>query len=116
MKMEKEEGRGRDDADMVVDPLPVTETTTTTTTTTSTTPTPIGISGARTLETKAATSGVTPIPGRLMKQQEMVKSRLGKLNQRLKKLNTWSSFLNIMTLMSLTWHLVYLGQRLHITC
>ncbi|KAL7176612.1 hypothetical protein ACSBR2_030034 [Camellia fascicularis] len=45
--------------------------------------------------------------------QEVVKSRVVVLNARLKKLNTYSSFLNVLTLMVLSWHLVYLGQLLY---
>ncbi|KAJ9166889.1 hypothetical protein P3X46_021578 [Hevea brasiliensis] len=37
-------------------------------------------------------------------------------NERLKKLNSYSSLLNIVTLMALSWRLVYLGQNLHGTC
>lgn len=37
---------------------------------------------------------------------------LRKKLEKLSKLNTYSSWLNILTLMSLTWHFVYLGQRL----
>ncbi|KAI8002856.1 Transmembrane protein 205 [Camellia lanceoleosa] len=46
-------------------------------------------------------------------EQEVVKSRVVVLNARLKKLNTYSSFLNVLTLMVLSWHLVYLGQLLY---
>ncbi|XAR55649.1 hypothetical protein NMG60_11035790 [Bertholletia excelsa] len=38
--------------------------------------------------------------------------KLVELSKKLKKLNAYSSWLNIMTLMGLTWHLVYLAQRL----
>ncbi|CAJ1978243.1 unnamed protein product [Sphenostylis stenocarpa] len=48
--------------------------------------------------------------------QDAVRSRIIKLNDKLKKLNSYSSLLNILNLMSLTWHLVYLAQRLHRTC
>ncbi|KAF5744227.1 hypothetical protein HS088_TW08G00825 [Tripterygium wilfordii] len=47
---------------------------------------------------------------------EVVRVRIVNLNARLKKLNSYSSFVNILTLMNLTWHLVCLGQRLHETC
>ena len=53
------------------------------------------------------------ILGRLDK--EMVNDQILKLNQRLKKLNTYSSFLNILTLMALKVHLVYLAHRLHMS-
>ncbi|KAK8260825.1 hypothetical protein V6Z12_D13G144300 [Gossypium hirsutum] len=49
-------------------------------------------------------------------EQEVIKRTMGRLNVRLKKLNTNSSMLNILTLMALTWHLVYLGQRLTLNC
>ncbi|PQM41981.1 uncharacterized protein Pyn_32069 [Prunus yedoensis var. nudiflora] len=39
--------------------------------------------------------------------------RLNEMRERLKKLNSYSSLLNVMSLMSLSWHLVYLAQRLH---
>lgn len=49
-------------------------------------------------------------------EQEVIKRTMRRLNERLKKLNTNSSMLNILTLMALTWHLVYLGQRLTLNC
>uniref|UniRef100_A0A9I9DQN0 TMEM205-like domain-containing protein n=1 Tax=Cucumis melo TaxID=3656 RepID=A0A9I9DQN0_CUCME len=48
--------------------------------------------------------------------REVVKSRIVGLNKRLKKLNSYSSLLNLLTLMALTWHLVYLSQRLCNPC
>ncbi|KAL0731627.1 hypothetical protein Bca4012_027721 [Brassica carinata] len=45
-----------------------------------------------------------------------VRRKLEMLSERLSKLNTYSSWLNIMMLMSLTWHFVYLGQRLGAAC
>lgn len=48
--------------------------------------------------------------------EQEVRRKLEKLSERLSKLNTYSSWLNIMMLMSLTWHFVYLGQRLGATC
>ncbi|XP_015576426.2 uncharacterized protein LOC8283246 [Ricinus communis] len=42
-------------------------------------------------------------------EQQETKSRMVRLNERL---NSCSSFLNVVTLMSLTWHLVYLSQCL----
>ncbi|CAN8239452.1 unnamed protein product [Cochlearia groenlandica] len=46
------------------------------------------------------------------KSEQEVRLKLEKLSERLSKLNTYSSWLNILTLMSLTWYFVYLGQRL----
>lgn len=48
--------------------------------------------------------------------EQVVRRKLEKLSERLSKLNTYSSWLNILTLMSLTWHFVYLGQRLGAAC
>ncbi|KAE9593511.1 hypothetical protein Lalb_Chr19g0140471 [Lupinus albus] len=100
MKIEKEEGRGRDDVmsgersgnrtrqhhhhNTTVDPK---EPSTTTTTTTK--------------------QGI---------EHDAMRSRIMKLNEKLKTLNSYSSILNILNLMSLTWHLVYLAQRIHLTC
>ncbi|XP_071711897.1 uncharacterized protein [Rutidosis leptorrhynchoides] len=38
-----------------------------------------------------------------------------KLNENLKRLNTYSSALNVSTLVILTWHMAYIGQRLQAT-
>ncbi|KAL3353880.1 hypothetical protein AABB24_018518 [Solanum stoloniferum] len=43
---------------------------------------------------------------------EVVKPQVVKLSQKLKKLNSYSSFLNVLTLMALTHHLVHLTQIL----
>ncbi|CAL0334307.1 unnamed protein product [Lupinus luteus] len=86
MKIEKEEGRGRDDM----------------------------TSGARELDPKQpSTATTTTTQGT---EHDAVKSKIMKLNEKLKKLNSYSSILNILNLMSLTWHLLYLAQRLHPTC
>ncbi|XP_007224898.2 uncharacterized protein LOC18792482 [Prunus persica] len=50
------------------------------------------------------------------REQEVAQAdtdRLDEMRERLKKLNSYSSLLNVMSLMSLSWHLVYLAQRLH---
>lgn len=44
------------------------------------------------------------------------RSRVAMLNERLRKLNSYSSLLNVTTLMALTWHLVYLAQRISAPC
>lgn len=94
MKFEKEEGRVRVDPVSVIPATPARGTTTTT---------------AEPILTPPASIPARP-------DQDKVKSRIVKLNERLKKLNTVSSMLNIFTLVALTWHLVYLGQRLHLSC
>ena len=81
MKVEKEEGRGREE---LTEQAP----------------------GA----TPSAMATETP------EQESAIRSRLTVLNGRLQKLNTLSSFLNILCLMSLSWHVYYLAQRLHLTC
>lgn len=96
MKFEKEEGRVRVDPVSVIPTTPARGTTTTTTT-------------AEPILTPPASIPARP-------DQDKVKSRIAKLNERLKKLNAISSLLNIFTLVALTWHLVYLGQRLHLSC
>ncbi|KFK41626.1 hypothetical protein AALP_AA2G152200 [Arabis alpina] len=48
--------------------------------------------------------------------EQEVRRKLENLSERLSKLNTYSSWLNILTLMSLTWHFVHLGQRLGTAC
>ncbi|KAJ9675873.1 hypothetical protein PVL29_024706 [Vitis rotundifolia] len=54
------------------------------------------------------------VMGRL--DQETVNNQILELNEMLKKLNAYSSFLNILTLMALKLHLVYLAHRLYMTC
>lgn len=49
-------------------------------------------------------------------EQVAARAQIVELSDRLKKLNAYSSFLNILTYMHLTWHLVYLGQHLHVAC
>ncbi|KAJ0973213.1 hypothetical protein J5N97_021172 [Dioscorea zingiberensis] len=94
MKLEKEEGRGRDMADIVLEPVVTASPATTTTARTS--------------------PGMTRMaPGTA---DDVVKSRVVYLNKQLKKLNTYSSLLNVLTLMGLTFHLVYLARSLQLTC
>ncbi|GAV84578.1 DUF4149 domain-containing protein [Cephalotus follicularis] len=98
MKIEKEEGRGResyeakstrgDESHPVADP-------------------------SATTTTDTARSEI-PFPGQDSSDQEVTKARIVRLSNKLKMLNYYSSFLNIMSLMVLTWHLVYLGGRLHL--
>lgn len=99
MKMEKEEGRGRDMADMGM------ETTTSTTATATATPT-------------TATFGVTrtTVTQEPLTDMEAAKNRILKLDGKLKALNTYSSFLNVLSLMGLTWHLVHLARRMQGSC
>ncbi|KAB1670390.1 hypothetical protein ES319_1Z171600v1 [Gossypium barbadense] len=92
MKMEKEDGRGRHD--FVAEGSRATE------------------KGPSTAPAPAPAPAVAPTSS----EQEVIKRTMGRLNVRLKKLNTNSSMLNILTLMALTWHLVYLGQRLTLNC
>lgn len=61
-------------------------------------------------------SSRTKEPASTTADQDAVRTRIIKLNDKLKKFNSYSSFLNILNLMSLTWHLVYLAQRLPHIC
>ena len=116
MKVEKEEGRGRDMVDDIVDPPVVTVATPGAgTTTTTTVPTaaaaartgtaPVDGAGAGGKQAKPATATAG--------DAEMSKSRAVRLSRRLKQLNGYSSLCNVLSLMSLTWHLVHLARRLH---
>ncbi|KAK1275310.1 hypothetical protein QJS04_geneDACA001880 [Acorus gramineus] len=105
MKVEKEEGRGRDLADMIGEPVA-------TTTTFTGIASPSGRSFA-TRETTTTTTATTTT-GMASVDQEKVKQRLVRLSRRLGKLNSYSSFLNVLSLMGLTWHLVYLAGRLQV--
>ncbi|KAK4413370.1 Transmembrane protein [Sesamum alatum] len=44
------------------------------------------------------------------------KAEIIRLTATLQRLNSYSSFLNVLTLMSLTWHVAQLGQHLHAAC
>ncbi|KAM7280606.1 hypothetical protein ACFE04_007740 [Oxalis oulophora] len=89
MKIEKEEGKGIDSHG--TDPAVTTTTTT------------------------APTDTLSPASDR-SSELDSIRSKMVKHGQRLKKLNSYSSILNILTLMALSWHLVYLAQRLLLTC
>ncbi|KAL9682260.1 hypothetical protein QQ045_014055 [Rhodiola kirilowii] len=90
MREEKEEGRGRD-------PYLVSEPTRSTTTT------------KPTVTSDVHSTGTQEKPTTNDKSQD----RIVFLSQRLKKLNSQSSLVNVLSLMSLTWHLVHLSQRLN---
>uniref|UniRef100_A0A0E0LYZ9 TMEM205-like domain-containing protein n=1 Tax=Oryza punctata TaxID=4537 RepID=A0A0E0LYZ9_ORYPU len=103
MKVEKEEGRGRDMAD-IVDPPVVTVAAGNTATTTTTVPTAVPAArnpadGAATGNNNmAAKSSAAPAPV----DAQTSKNRVVRLNQRLKKLNGYSSLCNVLCLMALT--------------
>ncbi|XP_062185223.1 uncharacterized protein LOC133888865 [Phragmites australis] len=98
MKVEKEEGRGRDMADIDDPPAGSIATTATNTATAAR----AEAAAARTAVDGVATTG----------DAEMSKSRMARLNKRHKKLNSYSSLCNVLSLMALTWHLVHLARRL----
>lgn len=94
IKLEKEEGKGKD----VFDIQPSTSSV-------DTWKDPTGIrSGQKTTREPIETQ--PELPGRLKPQVEI-------LSERLKKLNVMSSFLNALTLMGLTYHLLHCSQLLH---
>ncbi|XLR14095.1 hypothetical protein S83_042033 [Arachis hypogaea] len=101
MKLEKEGGRRRED---MTGERSITEENHQHHSTTD--PNEIGTNGATTPASGAATTT-------LGAEQDAFRSKILKLNEKLKKLNSYSSILNILTLMFLTWHLVYLAQRVH---
>lgn len=86
MKVEKEEGRGTEEL--------------------------VGEPGRRATEVG---STISP-PENPSQEQVATHNRIMKLNERLKKLNVYSSFLNILSLMALSLHLVHLGRRIHLSC
>ncbi|XP_015867416.3 uncharacterized protein LOC107404927 [Ziziphus jujuba] len=96
MRLEKEEGRGKQE--LTADPpggattehRPVNG------------PSPLTTNGK-----DASAPSASSLPG----VDPEVRNRVMKLNNRLKKLNTCSSILNILTLMALSCHLVHLGRR-----
>ncbi|XP_073059614.1 uncharacterized protein [Primulina eburnea] len=95
MKMEKEEGRGKESGDteprgINVDP----------------TPESLAIGLSSTGGSQGSAEG----------KQAETKAEMARMTEMLRRLNSYSSFLNVLTLMFLTCHLVYLGQRLHIAC
>lgn len=62
--------------------------------------------------TTAATQGAT----QEKREEAAAKSQIIRLSETLQRLNSYSSFLNVSTLVFLTWHLFHLGQRLHTEC
>ncbi|KAL5704046.1 hypothetical protein ACHQM5_022522 [Ranunculus cassubicifolius] len=113
MKLEKEEGRGvaleGEEFVEAAATIPTAITTTGSTATTTTT-------GDTTTDTTETSTGVTAAPSaRREDENDEVRNRVGELNRRLKNLNSVSSLLNVLTLMALTWQLVYLGRGLPVS-
>ena len=112
MKVEKEEGRGRDVAG-IADPPTVTVSTVATNATRA-----ASAEAAAAAAPAAAARASTPADGAAAKAKaaggdpEMSKSRVVQLSRMLKQLNGYSSLCNVLSLMSLTWHLVHLARRL----
>ncbi|KAM0940532.1 hypothetical protein DsansV1_C18g0151251 [Dioscorea sansibarensis] len=94
MRTEREEGRGRDIDDILSEPILTSSTATTATTKTS--------------------PGATRMAPAIT--EEAMKRRMAYLTKQLKKLNTYSSLLNVIALMALTSHLVHLARHVHLTC
>lgn len=93
MKVEKEEGRGIDMADATTaEPGPAT---------------------SKKPSTSRAPATTMKVAG---DEQQGAKSELVQLNGKLRRLNTFSSFLNILALMSLSWHLVHLARQMQHKC
>lgn len=103
MKIEKEEGRGREDV-------------TTTTERSRTEEHQNSPDPKKTSTTTTVAAEGTESQTQRKEHDDAVRAKIMKLNNKLKKLNSYSSFLNIFNLMSLTWHLVYLAQNVHQSC
>lgn len=106
MKADKEEGRGHDISDMVEPMTPATAATVTglpasvTTTTTTTSASPAGNFGTAKFSPQTEKHNEETGAG----------NNLRRLSIRLKRWNSYSSLLNVLTLMALTWHLVHLAK------
>ncbi|XP_075480685.1 uncharacterized protein LOC142521364 [Primulina tabacum] len=92
MKKEKEEGRGKESDDKELSGRNIDPTTGST----------VGSRGS--VEEKQTDTAAVD------------KAEMVRMSEMLRRLNSYSSFFNVVALMSLTCHLVYLGQRLHIEC
>lgn len=88
-KLEKEEGRGREH---------------------------LGIAESTRATEPRPSPDETPAPTQEDREGDALRARVARLNERLRQLNSHSSLLNIATLMALTWHLVYLAQRISAPC
>ncbi|KAL8485913.1 hypothetical protein ACS0TY_027992 [Phlomoides rotata] len=71
---------------------------------------------ARAQDSTAETAGRGVAIDRAKRDEAAAKAQIIHLGLTLQRLNSYSSFLNVMTLVSLTWHLVRLGSRLHTVC
>ncbi|XP_048131389.1 uncharacterized protein LOC115755510 isoform X1 [Rhodamnia argentea] len=90
MKLEKEEGRGREHQG--------------------------GAEATRATERRPPLPDDAAAPTQEDREGDALRSRVARLNERLRKLNSYSSLLNVATLMALTWHLVCLAQRISAPC
>lgn len=74
--------------------------------------------GLDTLESQSSETAAQTIGKKVREKmdEDAVKQRLKMLSERQCRLNAYSYRLNLLTLMSLTWHFVYLGHRLSLTC
>ncbi|KAJ3687807.1 hypothetical protein LUZ61_016971 [Rhynchospora tenuis] len=108
MKAEKEEGRGRDMSDMVepvmtaTPPAAVSGVASVTTTTTTATTAPVGSASFGTIKTTSQSE--------MHNEETAAEIKLRTLSIRLRRWNSYSSLANVLTLMSLTWHLVHLAR------
>ncbi|XP_011096288.1 uncharacterized protein LOC105175521 [Sesamum indicum] len=70
-------------------------------------------------DSTAAAAGRVTTGGTTTKENPdaaLAKAQIIRLTATLERLNSYSSFLNVLTLTSLTWHLAQLGQHLHTAC
>ncbi|KAK8952243.1 hypothetical protein KSP39_PZI004586 [Platanthera zijinensis] len=86
MRLEKEEGRGMDVLNAGSEPAP---------------------------------AGPPPAPissGKKALKADAMKGQMSQASSQLRRLNSYSSFLNVLSLMALGWHLVHLSRRLESSC
>lgn len=100
IKKEKEEGRGKESEDKEMSGRNIDSTT--------------EILAARGVSSTGGSQG--SVEEKQADTAAAAKAEMARMSEMLRRLNSYSSFLNVVTLMSLTCHLVYLGQRLHIKC
>jgi hypothetical protein len=105
MKVENEEGRGRDISDIVEPAV------------TATTPTVTGLASVTTTTTATATGsggsfGTTKSTSQtqMHNDEAAAENKLRRLGIRLRRWNSYSSIANVLTLMALTWHLVHMAR------
>ncbi|KAK3142578.1 hypothetical protein QOZ80_4BG0348430 [Eleusine coracana subsp. coracana] len=111
-KVEKEEGRGQDMADIVDPPAVTVATTATYAAAAARAEAAVARTPTDTATGRTSAAPATATTKATKGDAEMSKSRVLALNKQLKTLNSYSSLCNVLSLMALSWHLVHLARRL----